>query len=131
MKLLLDTHALLWLADGNPQLSADAAKLLLEPANELFLSMASVWELAIKVGLEKLKLSTNYRDYVSRAIAGYGITVIDITFNDCVHYETLPFPTTKHRDPYDRMIVVHALRHSMSLVSVDDKLDGYSVTRLW
>jgi PIN domain nuclease of toxin-antitoxin system len=131
VKYLLDTHALLWFADGDPQLSAKATKVLLDPTNELFLSMASIWELAIKVGLGKLTLSTNYRDYVSRAIKGYGITILDITFDDCVRYEALPFPNAKHRDPYDRMIVVQAQRQSLSLISIDDKLDGYGVARIW
>lgn len=60
MKLLLDTHAFLWHADGSPQMSAAATALLVDPANELFLSMASVWEIAIKLGMKKLTISAPY-----------------------------------------------------------------------
>ena len=131
MKLLLDTHTFIWYADGNPQLSADAQALVVDPTNERFLSMASVWEMAIKSGIGKITLSPNYREYLHRAVSSLRITIFDITFEDCTNYEALPFPTEKHRDPYDRMIVVHALRHSLSLVSIDEKLDGYGVGRLW
>lgn len=59
MKCLLDTHTFLWHSDGNPRMSATATALLVDPANELFLSMATVWEIAIKVGLKKLNLSNS------------------------------------------------------------------------
>ena len=131
MRLLLDTHTLLWLVSGDAKLSQVATDVLIDTNNDLLISPATYWELAIKVGLGKLTLSTTYKDYVSRAVAGYGITIIDITFDDCVRYEALSFPHVKHRDPYDRMIVVHALRHSLSLVSIEDKLDGYGVIRHW
>lgn len=131
MKLLLDTHTLIWYADGSPQLSSDAEALIVDPTNERFLSMASVWEMAIKSGIGKITLSPNYREYLHRAVSSLQITILDITLEDCIKYEALPFPSEMHRDPYDRMIVVHALRHSFSLVSIDDKLDGYNVTRLW
>ena len=71
MNLLLDTHAFLWHADGNPQMSAFATALLTDPANELFLSMASIWEIAI---------------------SSYGVTVLPIVFEDCAEYQTLGFP---------------------------------------
>ena len=92
MKRLLDTHALLWHASGNPQMSATATALLVDPTNELFLSMASVWEIAIKVGLKKLTLSAPLVTFMTRAITGYGLTVLPMTFDDCVAYEQLPFP---------------------------------------
>lgn len=131
MKLLLDTHTLLWYADSDSNLSRLAATILADPANDLFLSMASVWEMAIKSSIGKLSLSPNYRDFVTDAVSGYGITILEITFEDCTTYESLPIPNQLHRDPYDRMIVVHALNHSLSVVSIDQKLDGYGAPRLW
>lgn len=131
MKLLLDTHALIWFADNDAKLGSVALAVITDPANDLYLSMASVWEAAIKSGIGKLSLSPNYRDYLSQAVSNYGVTVLDITFEDCALYESLPFPDPQHRDPYDRMIVVHALQKSMTIVSADDKLDGYGVPRLW
>jgi PIN domain nuclease of toxin-antitoxin system len=131
VKLLLDTHALLWLADGDPQLSVKATALIRDPANDLFFSMASVWELAIKVGLGKLALAMVYREYVTRAVSGYHITILELALDDCVDYEALTFPDPSHRDPFDRMIVVQSRRHLMNVLSIDDKLDCYGITRLW
>lgn len=131
MKLLLDTHTLLWHADGSPQMSATATALVNDPTNELFLSMASAWEIAIKVGIKKLTLSTTYGTYLTKAIIGYGISVLPVTFDDCAAYERLPFPTKQHRDPFDRMIVIHALRDGLSIVGVDVAFDSYGVTRIW
>ena len=131
MKLLLDTHTFLWHADSNPNMSATATALLVDPANELFLSMASVWEIAIKVGLKKLTLSSSYVPFMTKAISAYGLTVLPITFEDCAEYEALPFPLPNHRDPFDRMIITHAKRNSLSIVGSDVDLDAYGVTRLW
>jgi PIN domain nuclease of toxin-antitoxin system len=131
MKLLLDTHTFLWHADGDPQMSATATALLIDPANELFLSMASVWEIAIKMGLKKLTMSAPFVTFLTRAITGYGIALLPMTLDDCAAYEQLPFPDPHHRDPFDRMIVVHAVRNGLSLVGVDPAFDAYGVARLW
>jgi PIN domain nuclease of toxin-antitoxin system len=131
VKLLLDTHTLLWHANSDAKLSATAAGLLADPTNELFFSMASAWETAIKVGLKKLVLSAPFVAFMTTAIAGYGITVLPITFGDCAEYEQLAFPDPKHRDPFDRLIVVHARRHGLSLVGADTAFDAYGITRFW
>jgi PIN domain nuclease of toxin-antitoxin system len=131
VNLLLDSHTLLWLMDGNPSLSAPAAALIADPANHLHLSMASVWEIGIKVGLKKMGLSVPFSTFLTTAVSGYGLVVLPITTDDCVHYEALPFPDPKHRDPFDRMIVTHAQQHGLSLVGVDAAFDAYGVTRLW
>lgn len=131
MKLLLDTHTFLWLADGSPQLSLTATAMLVDPTNELFLSMASVWEIAIKVGLKKLSISSDYLSFMTKAISGYGLIVLPISLDDCAEYERLPFPTPKHRDPIDRMIITHAFRNSMSIVGNDAAFSPYGVTLLW
>jgi PIN domain nuclease of toxin-antitoxin system len=70
VKLLLDTHTFLWHADGDPRMSPAATALLIDPANELFLSMATEWEIAIKVGLKQLVLSSPYLSFMTRAITG-------------------------------------------------------------
>ena len=131
MNLLLDSHTLLWLMEGNPSLSATASTLILDPANRLHLSMASVWEIGIKSGLKKMGLSVPYAKFLSTAVNGYGLTVLPITTDDCVRYEALPFPDKKHRDPFDRMIITHALRDGLPIVGVDALFDSYAVTRLW
>jgi PIN domain nuclease of toxin-antitoxin system len=131
MRLLLDTHTFLWHSDGSTQTSATATALLVDPANELFLSMASVWEIAIKAGLKKLTLSSPYAAFMTKAITGYGLIVLPITLDDCVEYEALPFPLPHHRDPFDRLIITHIKRNGLSIVGADQDFDAYGVTRLW
>jgi PIN domain nuclease of toxin-antitoxin system len=131
VKLLLDTHAFLWHADGSPQMSAAATALLNDPANDLYVSMATAWEIAIKVGLGKLGLSCAYADYMAKAITGYGINVLPITLEDCAHYSTMPFPVREHRDPFDRLIITHANRNDASVVGADANFDADDMTRLW
>ena len=131
MNLLVDSHALLWLMQANPAISADAARLLADPANRLHLSMASIWEIGIKAGLGRITLAVPYAKFLATAIEGYGLVVVPITAEDCIHYEGLRFPDPRHRDPFDRMIVVHAQRSSLAVVSVDEKLDRYGIVRLW
>jgi len=131
MKLLLDTHTFLWHSDGNPRMSVTATSLLVDPTNELFLSMASMWEIAIKVGLKKLTLSSSYVTFMTKAIAAYLLTVLPITFEDCAEYEAMPFPLPKHRDPFDRLIITHAKRNGLSIIGSDVDFDACGVTRLW
>jgi PIN domain nuclease of toxin-antitoxin system len=131
VNLLLDTHTFLCHANGDPQMSSTATALLIDPTNDLFLSMASVWEIAIKVGLKKLTLSSPYITFLTRAITGYGLTVLPISLDDCAGYEQLPFPDPQHRDPFDRMIAIQALRNGLSVVGVDAGFDPYGVHRLW
>lgn len=131
MNLLLDTHTLLWLMEASLSLSSSATALLADPANRLHLSMASVWEMSIKVGLKKMGLSVPFATFLATAGNGYNLLVVPITTDDCISYEALPFPDPKHRDPFDRMIVTHALRHQLSVVGSDAAFDPYGVTRLW
>lgn len=105
--------------------------LLDDRANELLLSIATLWEIAIKVGLGKLTLTCSYSDYMAQAIPGYNFTVLPISVEDCAAYSTLPFPLREHRDPFDRLIITHAKRHGAHVVGADSNFDAYGVSRLW
>ena len=131
MSLLLDSHTLLWLMQSNPSLSEKAVSLIADSSNLLYLSMASVWEIGIKSGLRKIGLSVPYATFLDTAINGYGLKILPITVDDCVRYEALPFPDREHRDPFDRMIIIHALRNGLSIVGIDTAFDSYGVNRLW
>jgi PIN domain nuclease of toxin-antitoxin system len=131
VNLLLDSHTLLWLMETNPALSGTAISLIADPANKIHLSMASIWEIAIKVGLKKLGLFVPFSTFLATAVTGYGLTVVPITEDDCVRYETLPFPNPRHRDPFDRMIVTQALQNNLSVVGNDVAFDVYGVPRIW
>ena len=69
--------------------------------------------------------------FLATAVNGYGLVVLPITTDDCIRYEALPFPDKQHRDPFDRMIIIHAQRDSLSIVGVDVAFDSYGMTRLW
>jgi PIN domain nuclease of toxin-antitoxin system len=112
-------------------MSATATALLVDPTNDLFVSVATIWELAIKVGHNKLRLSAPFVTFMTRAVAGYGLTVLAVTLDDSLAYERLAFPDKQHRDPFDRMIIIHAQRHGLSVVGVDVAFDSYGITRLW
>lgn len=128
MKLLLDSHVLLWAVDDPTQLSGSALTALQDPTNELLLSAATVWEIAIKVGLNKLNLTLPYRQWMNQAIADLNLTLLPITveYADC--QAQLSY---HHGDPFDRLIIAQALVASIPIVSSDAVFDAYGVTRLW
>jgi PIN domain nuclease of toxin-antitoxin system len=128
MKLLLDTHALLWFVWDHANLSENARNLMNDPDNELLLSTGTIWEIAIKVGLNKLTLAEPYEDFMNRAIADNDLTVLETSVKHAAMLTTLPF---HHRDPFDRLIIAQAIAEGIIVVSGDTVFDAYPVTRLW
>jgi PIN domain nuclease of toxin-antitoxin system len=128
MRLLIDAHALVWAVDDPSRLSPTAATALQDPANELLLSAATVWEMAIKVGLGKLTLSLPYRAWMNRAIADLGLAMLPITVEYAGAQAALPM---HHRDPFDRLIIAQALTEGIPIVSADAQLPPYGITRVW
>ena len=127
MRLLLDTHTFLWFVDDNPRLSSNA-KALLESDNDLLLSTASLWEIAIKLSIGKLSLLQSFAPFVRQQLS---INAIDILQIDTAHLDivsTLPF---HHRDPFDRLLVAQAMIEQLPIISADIAFDGYSIKRLW
>ncbi len=128
MKLLLDTHTFLWLVEGSPKLSAAARTALADPGNELFLSVASVWELAIKIGNQKLTLNDPLDVFLGKWTAAYQLDVLPVQTAHALAVVRLP---DHHRDPFDRMLIAQALVEGMTLVSADRKFAPYGVPILW
>jgi PIN domain nuclease of toxin-antitoxin system len=128
MKLLLDTHALLWMEDDPTRLSLTAFTLLKDPANALLLSTATLWEVAIKVSVGKLKLSKPYPLFVTQALLKLPATRLRMKIEHGTMLSTLPL---HHRDPFDRMLVAQALVEQMPIVSIDTRFDAYGVDRRW
>lgn len=130
MKLLLDTHAFLWLVDGSPHLSATAQAAFSDPTNALFLSVASVWELSIKTSRTnpQLRLSDPLDVYVAKWTVAYQIQVLPIDLSHALHVTGLPH---YHKDPFDRLLIAQADVESMTLVSADRKFASYSISLLW
>jgi PIN domain nuclease of toxin-antitoxin system len=127
MRYLLDTHAFLWLATDDPQLTATARAIFIDSEQECFVSAASVWEMAIKSSLGKLMLATSLSHLVRGGLER-GLRLLDVTANHAYLIEHLPF---HHRDPFDRILVAQALHEGMNLISGDGQLDAYAVTRIW
>ena len=128
MRLLLDTHTLLWLVENNPKLSVTAVNLLVDPGNDLLLSPATYWELAIKVSMGRYRLADRLSDYIEEAIRLYGLTFLPLTV---AHAEAVVNLPHHHKDPFDRMLIAQSIVEDVALVSSDEALDAYSVTRLW
>jgi PIN domain nuclease of toxin-antitoxin system len=128
MKLLLDTHAFLWMVEGSPNLSAAAQIALSDPANDLVLSVASVWELAIKTGNKKLSLSDPLDVFVPKWAAAYQLDLMPIQTSHALAVVGLPI---HHKDPFDRILIAQALFEGMTLVSGDSKFSPYNVPIIW
>jgi PIN domain nuclease of toxin-antitoxin system len=128
MRLLLDTHTLLWFALNDPQLSTTASGLTLDPANEKLVSPASYWEIAIKISVKKYALSQPYEDFMRNAIDANGFHYLHIEPRHTAALIALPY---HHRDPFDRLLVAQAIVEAIPVVSCDTVLDPYGITRLW
>lgn len=128
MRIILDTHTFLWFVEGSPELSTTARDLIEDPTTTSFVSIASVWEMAIKLSLGKLMLGLPLEDFIPRYLALNGFGLLNITFDHVVKVSTLPF---HHRDPFDRMLVAQSLVDATTLVSRDSVMDNYAITRVW
>jgi len=128
MRLLLDTHSFLWFVQGDPRLSVTARRLAEDPANDRFLSVASVWEMGIKISVGKLRLGSPIETFVPEQLHSNGIGLLSITVDHITAVSVMAF---YHRDPFDRMLVAQAQVEQMSIVSADPALDAYGITRLW
>jgi len=128
MRLLIDSHALIWFVDQHQQLSTVSHAAMSDPSNELLLSAGSIWEIAIKVGLGKLVLTQPYLLWMSQALSDLGITVLPVTVEYADAQANLP---KHHSDPFDRLIVAQAIIEKVSIVSADGSIDAYGITRLW
>jgi len=128
MRLLLDTHAMYWYIEGDPQLSVTAQTLVQDASNEVLISPASYWEIAIKVSVGKWALNRPYEEFIDLGLNRYGFQVLPIRPTHTARLIGLPF---HHKDPFDRLLVAQALVEQIPIVSIDVALDPYGVTRLW
>jgi PIN domain nuclease of toxin-antitoxin system len=127
MRLLIDTHVFLWYITADPRLPATFAAAIREPANEVYLSVASIWEAVIKHGLGKLPLPASPADYLPQQRHDHGIAALPIDEGAMTHLANLP---PLHRDPFDRLLVAQALQHGLTVVTVDTEVAAYPLTLL-
>lgn len=128
MRILIDTHAFLWWAEGDRALPAKARKAIGEQENDCVVSLASVWELAIKVNLGKLKLATSVQRYVVDNLAANSFGLLDIRIAHVGMVETLP---RHHGDPFDRLLIAQALTEELPVITADPVFRRYGVKRIW
>ena len=130
MRLLLDTHALIWWITDDPQLGRAARAAIADPAHAVLVSAASAWEIATKHRLGRLPevQAVGLADDIRSAVAAEGFEALPITLADAERAGRLPEPV---RDPFDRMLIAQALEHDLGLVSVEEPFDAYGITRIW
>ena len=128
MRVLLDTHAFLWFALDDPQLSAAAKAVIVDPANEKYVSPASWWEIAIKMSIGKYTLAVPHDVFFVTTIAANGFLILNI---EPRHTAALIGLAQPHKDPFDRLLIAQAVAEDMPVVSADAAFDPYPVRRIW
>ncbi|MGD1866451.1 MAG: type II toxin-antitoxin system VapC family toxin [Phormidesmis sp.] len=126
MTYLLDTHALIWFLEDDSRLP-EATRIQIETTPSVFVSIVSLWEIAIKANIGKLTLSFPFGTIETNLIA-IGITKLPITFADLEVYLSLPL---HHRDPFDRLLIAQTITQSLTFISRDTQVDAYDVQRFW
>lgn len=128
MRVLLDTHSLIWYAQNNPKLSATANLAIEDSNNAIYISIVSLWEITIKNSLGKFTLDQPIADFFADNVEGNGFSVLSIERTHLLTVHALPF---HHRDPFDRLLIAQSLTENMIFLSTDAAMDAYGVNRLW
>ena len=128
MRLLLDTHALIWFIGNDPQLSAPARQSIEDQVNDKFVSAASLWEISIKLGLGKLQLPRPFGEVFPQQLETNGFELLPISCSHLNQNITLPF---HHRDPFDRLLIAQALTDNLTILTRDPEFSKYQAAILW
>ena len=124
--ILLDTHALLWFLEDDPRLPS-SLRSLIEDSDRVFASVVSLWEIAIKLSINKLTLKFEFQD-LPNFLDELEINVLSLAFEDTNRYVSL---SLHHRDPFDRMLIAQAMTNSLAIASADPAFDAYPIQRMW
>jgi PIN domain nuclease of toxin-antitoxin system len=128
VRLLLDTHSFLWFIGGDRQLSKKARDLISDVDNEVLLSLASIWEIAIKVSVGGMTLIKPLEEFFTEQLAENDIDVLPIALDEVFLVATLPL---HHRDPFDRLIIAQGMVGDLAVVTKDPAFSHYSVKTIW
>ncbi len=128
MKVLLDTHAFLYFISGSPDLSTMARMTIESPNSERLLSVASLWEIAIKVSIQKLQIGMTMSQLVKREVRGNAIQILAIEAEHLDRLSSLPF---HHKDPFDRLMIAQSFAANIPLISKDSAFGAYGVKTIW
>ena len=127
-RYLLDTHAFVWMASAPDRLGSKARARIEAPASVLFLSVASIWEMAIKSSLGRLEFPAGLPEFLEEQLASTRTRVLAIRAEHAVRVANLPW---HHRDPFDRLLVAQAQFETLPILSRDAAFDAYSIERIW
>ncbi len=128
MKYLLDTHSSIWFITGDARLSAQARRLIDDEGNELWISVASLWEMAIKYSIGKLDLGRPFEALFPHQLKINSIEILGVTVDHLKAVCELPF---HHRDPFDRLIIAQSQVEKLPIIGIDAIFDNYSIKREW
>ena len=128
MKIILDTQVLIWWANDVSNISDRVQNIIFDVNNELLVSLASIWEIQIKVSLGKLNLPRPLPDIIETQVNENQIKIMQI---ELPHIYTLDLLPLHHRDPFDRIIIAQAMNEKISIASIDKAFDAYSIDRIW
>jgi PIN domain nuclease of toxin-antitoxin system len=128
MRLLLDTHTFLWYISDSPQVSEKAREHIDDEKNQILLSAASVWEMAIKHSQGKLNLTMSFEVFVLLQLRMNDFRLLDIQRREIAAVATLPF---YHRDPFDRLLIAQAMVERIPILSANSAFDAYPIQRVW
>jgi len=128
MKVLLVTHAFLWWITDDPQLSARAREVISDGENELFLSAASGWEIAIKAKLKRLKLPGEVERFIGEQLALNAIQSLSVKMSHALHVYTIP---DHHRDPFDRLLAAQVKMENLHFLTADKQMSKYGIKVIW
>jgi PIN domain nuclease of toxin-antitoxin system len=126
-RCLLDTHAAIWFFSGDDKLSQTAQNAILDISNRKFISIASAWEVAIKIGIGKLEIDGKAAGFIRLAETN-DITILPIKTAYLTALESLPLI---HRDPFDRLLVATTLCEQMTIITADEDIAKYQVSHIW
>lgn len=128
MRLLLDTHTFIWFIRDDPKLSRSASLLIEDAANTVYVSIVSIWEMAIKASLGKLDAPPHFAQVITRQLHENDFLLLDIRIEHTEQIVRLPF---HHRDPFDRLLIAQSLSENIPLIGKDTSFDAYGITRFW
>jgi PIN domain nuclease of toxin-antitoxin system len=127
MKYLLDTHTLIWFINGHTSLSPKARNTIEDPDSKSYTSIASIWEIAIKVSINKIELDGPFSE-MKKLIIANDIEILPILFEDTLVVNSLPH---HHRDPFDRIIISQSITNKLTVITKDPAFDNYDIKLLW
>lgn len=127
MNLLLDTHTLIWFLNGDGKLSDRVKTAIEDPNNSRILSIASIWEIAIKISLDKFRFQKGFK-YFLDMVEENGFDILPVTFEHAMVVSTLEFI---HRDPFDRMLIAQCKADKLILATKDENIKRYNIQTIW